>query len=84
LQYRFCNFILTKIDFQLLWRYFSWANQSISAIALWIGTVYLYKENPLYHRINTSIFITSVLGFSFYDPTIGFGLDIVTSDIIEL
>jgi carbon starvation protein CstA len=49
-------FILTKIDFQLLWRYFSWANQSISAIALWIGTVYLYKRKPLYHRINTSIF----------------------------
>jgi carbon starvation protein CstA len=39
-------FILTKIDFQLLWRYFSWANQSISAIALWIGTVYLYKRKP--------------------------------------
>jgi carbon starvation protein CstA len=64
---------------------FSWANQSISAIALWIGTVYLYKGKPLYHRINTSIFITSVLGsFLFYDPTIGFGLDIVTSDIIGI
>jgi carbon starvation protein CstA len=38
---------LTKIDFQLLWRYFSWANQSISKIALWIGTVYLYKRKTL-------------------------------------
>jgi carbon starvation protein CstA len=39
-------FVLTKIDFQLLWRYFSWANQSIAAIALWIGTVYLYQRKP--------------------------------------
>jgi carbon starvation protein CstA len=61
---------------------FSWANQSISAIALWIGTVYLYKRKPLYHRINTSIFHNvSARVFSLYDPTIGFGLDIVTSDI---
>jgi carbon starvation protein CstA len=63
---------------------FFWANQSISAIALWIGTVYYTKKNPLYHRINT-VFSTSVLGsFLFYDPTIGFGLDIVTSDIIGI
>jgi carbon starvation protein CstA len=40
-------FVLTKIDFQLLWRYFSWANQSIAAIALWIGTVYLYQRKPI-------------------------------------
>jgi carbon starvation protein CstA len=48
-------FILTKIDFQLLWRYFSWANQSISAIALWIEP-YIYTKEKLYHRINTSAF----------------------------
>jgi carbon starvation protein CstA len=48
--HRFCNrFILTKIDFQLLWRYFSWAPEHPSAIALWIGTVYLYlKKKPFY------------------------------------
>jgi carbon starvation protein CstA len=79
-------FILTKIDFQLLWRYFSWANQSISAIALWIGTVYLYKRKKLYIiALTPAFFITSVLGsFLFYDPTIGFGLGIVTSDIIGI
>jgi carbon starvation protein CstA len=56
-------FILTKIDFQLLWRYFSWANQSISAIALWIGTVYLYKRKNLYIiALIPAFFITSVLG----------------------
>ena len=77
-------FILTKLDFQILWRYFSWANQGIAAIALWIATVYLYKQKALYIvSLVPAIFITSVLGsYLFYDPTIGFGLDIVISDII--
>lgn len=77
-------FILTKIDFQLLWRYFSWANQSIAAIALWVGTVYLYQRKTHYIiALVPAFFITSVLGsYLFYDPTIGFGMDIITSDII--
>ncbi|MBK5192698.1 MAG: hypothetical protein JJE07_05700, partial [Flavobacteriaceae bacterium] len=72
--------------FQLLWRYFSWANQSIAAIALWVGTVYLYQRKTLYIiALVPAFFITSVLGsYLFYDPTIGFGLDIVTSDIIGI
>lgn len=79
-------FILTKVDFQLLWRYFSWANQMISAIALWIGTVYLYQRKTHYIiALVPAFFITSVLGaYLFYDPTIGFGMDIVTSDIIGI
>lgn len=79
-------FILTKVDFQLLWRYFSWANQMISAIALWIGTVYLYQRKTHYIiALIPAFFITSVLGaYLFYDPTIGFGMDIVTSDIIGI
>src|SRR5690625_5821129 len=34
--------LLTQIDFNLLWRYFSWANQATAAIALWIATMYLF------------------------------------------
>jgi len=29
--------LLTQMDFNILWRYFSWANQSTAAIALWIA-----------------------------------------------
>jgi carbon starvation protein CstA len=79
-------FVLTRIDFQLLWRYFSWANQSISAIALWIGAVYLYQKKTFYIiALLPAFFITSVLGsYLFYDPKIGFGFDIITSDIIGI
>lgn len=41
------SFGLTKIDFTLLWRYFSWANQSTAVIALFVGAMYLFiaKKN---------------------------------------
>src|SRR5699024_12104210 len=35
------SIMLTQIDFDLLWRYFSCANQSTAALALWIETMYL-------------------------------------------
>jgi carbon starvation protein CstA len=80
------SYILTNMDFGLLWRYFSWANQITAAIALWIGAVYLYQKKTHYIiALAPAFFITSVVGsYLFYDPTIGFGLDIVTSNLIGL
>jgi len=40
--------LLTQIDFQILWRYFSWANQATAAIALWIATMYLFIKGKNY------------------------------------
>lgn len=36
--------LLTQLDFDVVWRYFSWANQSLAMIALWAAAVYL-REN---------------------------------------
>ncbi len=30
--------------FQIIWRYFSWSNQTLAMIALWVSTAYLIKE----------------------------------------
>ena len=38
--------ILTQIDFSIIWRYFSWLNQTLAMIILWTGTVYLYNTKP--------------------------------------
>ena len=40
--------LLTQIDFNMLWRYFSWANQATAAIALWIATMYLFIKGKNY------------------------------------
>ena len=36
--------ILTQLDFNMLWRYFSWSNQTLAMIALWVATAYLLKN----------------------------------------
>ncbi len=36
--------ILTQIDFNIIWRYFSWSNQTLAMIALWAGAVYLFQN----------------------------------------
>ena len=30
--------------FQIIWRYFSWSNQTLAMISLWVATAYLMKE----------------------------------------
>jgi carbon starvation protein CstA len=37
--------VLTQVDFNVLWRYFSWSNQTLAMIALWVATAYLLKNN---------------------------------------
>ena len=36
--------VLTQLDFNVLWRYFSWSNQTLAMISLWVATAYLLKE----------------------------------------
>ncbi len=33
--------VLTQLDFDVLWRYFSWSNQTLAMITLWIASSYL-------------------------------------------
>ena len=37
--------VLTQLDFNVLWRYFSWSNQTLAMISLWVATAYLLKYN---------------------------------------
>lgn len=38
------GFGLTRIDFNIVWRYFAWSNQTLAMIALWAGAAYLVKH----------------------------------------
>ncbi|MGG4489591.1 carbon starvation CstA family protein [Metabacillus idriensis] len=76
------SFALTKIDFTILWRYFSWANQSTAVIALWVGAMYLFiaKKNYWIAMI-PGIFMTMVTVTYILNAPIGFGLSMTTSYI---
>lgn len=36
------------VDYTVIWRYFSWSNQTLAMIALWAITTYLYQKKKLY------------------------------------
>ena len=36
--------IITQLDFNSVWRYFAWVNQSIATIMLWTGTIYMVQK----------------------------------------
>lgn len=37
---------LTQLDFDVVWRYFSWSNQTLAMIALWAAAMYLVENAP--------------------------------------
>ena len=74
---------LTFIDFNIIWRYFSWANQTLAMIMLWTGSAYLAKENKN-HFISTvpAIFMTAVTVSYIMQAPEGFRLHAGISNII--
>ena len=76
------SFVLTKIDFELLWRYFSWANQSTAVIALWVGAMYLFIARKQYYiAMIPAIFMTMATTTYILNAPIGFRLPIEASYI---
>lgn len=73
------SFGLTQIDFNLLWRYFNWANQVTAAISLLVSTRYLYLKgkNFIVTLVPATFMLYAVVVYIFSQP-IGFGLGLGT------
>ena len=37
------GYLISLVDYNIIWRYFSWSNQTLAMIALWAGATYLAK-----------------------------------------
>ena len=37
------------IDFNVMWRYFAWFNQTLACITLWAATVWLARKQKFYY-----------------------------------
>jgi carbon starvation protein CstA len=70
-------------DFNVIWRYFGWANQTLAAMALWASAVYLAKAGKL-HWVCTipATFMTAVTFAYISAEKIGFSLPYNVSNII--
>jgi carbon starvation protein CstA len=73
-----CAFAVMMIDFNVLWRYFAWCNQTLAVFTLWAATVYLARHGKAYIiTIIPAMFMTvvSVSYVLFARRPEGFGLD---------
>ena len=77
------SFGLTQVDFTILWRYFSWANQTTAVVALWVGAMYLLiaKKNFWVAAI-PAVFMTWNIFTYILSQKIGLGLDLNLSYIL--
>lgn len=40
--------IISQLDYSIVWRYFSWTNQTLAMIVLWASSMYLYRAGKNY------------------------------------
>ncbi|MCM1337054.1 MAG: carbon starvation protein A [Candidatus Amulumruptor caecigallinarius] len=67
--------VIMQLDFSVLWRYFAWANQTLSIFTLWTCTVWLARRSKLYLiTMIPAMFMTMLCTtYIFFAPT-GTGL----------
>lgn len=56
------GYLLTQMNFGIVWRYFAWTNQTLATIVLWTITAYLIKEKKNYWiTLVPATFMTTVV-----------------------
>ncbi len=54
-------FILMQVNFDVIWRYFAWSNQTLAAVTLWMLTIFLSGEKKCYLiTLVPAVFMTAV------------------------
>ena len=77
------SFAIMMVDFDILWRYFAWCNQTLSVFTLWAITVWLARTGKCYWiSLIPALFMTVVtVAYIFYAPE-GFALGHTLSTVI--
>lgn len=82
------GFLLTQVNFTIIWRYFGWANQTLATVVLWTAAMYMVTKRKTHWFISlpatfmTAVITTYILiapeGFSL-SQTIAYPLGIFTA-----
>ncbi|CDF58172.1 carbon starvation CstA family protein [Thermobrachium celere] len=76
---------LTFINFDIIWRYFAWANQTLAMVTLWATAVYLLKYNKNYWiAVIPAVFMSYVSVSYIMQAKEGFKMPASISNIIGL
>ena len=74
---------LNFVNFDIIWRYFGWANQTLAAVALWCGAVFLAKRRSRWWlAFAPAVFMTVVTTTYILVEKVGFALDPQTGTIL--
>lgn len=77
------GFILTQVDFSIIWRYMAWSNQTLATIVLWTITVYLAVNKKFYWiTFIPSVFMTAVVTAYLLVAPEGFKMNVEIGQII--
>ena len=77
------TFILLQINFDIIWRYFAWSNQTLSVFTFWALTVYLYNEKRNYWiTLLPALFMTAVCSAYIMIAPEGFGFPLYIGYIV--
>jgi carbon starvation protein CstA len=78
-------FLITQVDFKIIWRYFGWSNQMLSMLVLWASAMYLVQKGK-FHWICTipAVFMTAVDAAFILQAEIGFNLPAQPSNIASV
>ena len=62
--------VVSQLDYNVVWRYFSWSNQTLAMIALWTASMYLYKNGKCFWlTVLPATFMSAVsVTYFFYAP----------------
>ncbi|NDV79349.1 carbon starvation protein A [Dysgonomonas sp. 511] len=76
------GFILLQVNFDILWRYFAWANQMLATATLWTITVYLCREKKCFWiTFLPAMFMTMVVSTYIVIAPEGLGLPLIYGNI---
>lgn len=62
--------VIGHLDYTIIWRYFSWTNQTLAMIVLWTASMYLFREKKNYWiTVVPAVFMSAVsMTYFFYAP----------------
>lgn len=68
-------YVMTKINFSLIWRYFAFSNMLLSTSVLWLATKYLFERKAFHWVVSLPASIGTAVTVSYIvTAPIGFGL----------
>jgi carbon starvation protein CstA len=79
------GFGITLIDFEILWRYFAWLNQTLAVATLWAATIYLVQNGKKYFfTMFPAIFMTFIVVDYLFVSNQMFSFELLIGHIISI